>query len=94
MTTAKLYFPTTTMTFTRAATRREQPARGNTNEPAYMINPFVRRPREQLSRRERAGLLVIYAAVTAVVSMAVIRADRAPAPLRATPSSSAVAAQR
>jgi hypothetical protein len=52
-----------------------------------VMNPFARRPRDKsLSRRERFGVLVMFAAVAMSLSAALVWADAQPRPARA-PSS-------
>ena len=77
---------------TLAPTASGRPRSVRTIDPAAdVMNPFARRPRgEQLSRRERAGLLAIFAAVAALIGAALIRAE-APAQPR-TPGAAIAAA--
>ena len=81
MTTPTLCYPISTMTLAPDAGLHPRPAREAMDASADVVNPFARRPRgEQLSRRERAGLLAVFAAVAAIIGFALVRVDRMPAP--------------
>ena len=93
MTTPTLCYPISTMTLAPDAGSRPRPARKATGGSADVMNPFARRPRgEHLSRRERAGLLAVFAAVAAIIGFALVRADRMPVPAQTSPAATIVAA--
>jgi len=74
MTTANLYL--SDFIVDREPAKTSTDGRGGDPQP-FVMNPFARRPLgKPLSRRERLGVLLIYAFLASFLTTVVVRADR------------------